>query len=231
MIPLRDLNQSATTPHVNRFLLVVNIIFFLVFWLSTMNVLFDERLAIDMVGNGTVRGKFVMYADDILQGRRLYTLFSSMFMHASWYHLMGNMIFLYVFGDNVEDAFGHLSYLFFYLVCGVSASFAQISADLAMSLGVQGMLGASGAISGILGAYLVLYPRARVLTWIFYVVLPVPALLFLGAWFALQWLYGLFDVAGGVAYFAHIGGFIAGMVLGLTVGRERKKTRDKRLRL
>lgn len=214
-----------------RVLLIVNVIIFTVFWLSATGILFDEKLALDMVGNGA-RGKFVLYPDDLVS-QRIYVLLTSMFMHGSWYHLLGNMIYLYVFGDNVEDAFGHAGYLLFYLVCGIAASFAQIYADQLLAGGTMiGMLGASGAISGVLGAYLVLYPRARVITWVGYFVLPVPAILFLGGWFAMQFLFGLLDTMGGVAYFAHIGGFVAGMFLGSTVGRERKRRiRDSKMRL
>jgi membrane associated rhomboid family serine protease len=232
LIPLRDLNRSLTAPHVTRFLIVVNVIIFAVYWLSATGFLFDERLAVDMVGNG-VRGKFVMYPDDVFDAQRVYTLLTSMFMHGGWYHLFGNMIYLWVFGDNVEDAFGHVSYLVFYLVCGVAASFAQIFADQLLAGGaLVGMLGASGAISGVLGAYIVLYPRSKVVTWVAYFLIPIPAILFLGGWFVMQFLFGLLDTMGGVAYYAHIGGFIAGMFLGFAIGRERKrKIRDSRMRL
>jgi membrane associated rhomboid family serine protease len=229
------LNKSLTAPHVTRFLIVVNVIIFAVYWLSASGVLFDERLAVDMVGDdaGTVRGKFILYPDDVFDAQRIYTLLTSMFMHGGWYHLLGNMIYLWVFGDNVEDAFGHVSYLVFYLMCGVAASFAQIFADQMFAGGeLIGMLGASGAISGVLGAYLVLYPKSRVVTWVAYLIIPIPAILFLGGWFVMQFLFGVVDTMGGVAYYAHIGGFIAGMVLGLTVGRARKrKIRDSRMRL
>jgi membrane associated rhomboid family serine protease len=145
------------------------------------------------------------------------------------------MIYLFVFGDNIEDVFGHIGYLAFYLISGVAASLAQIAATLyapALSslLGLAapsdltiGVLGASGAISAVLGAYIVLFPKAYVLTFIIIVILPIPAILFLGFWFVLQWLMGFFNVAGGVAIFAHIGGFILGMILALTVGLNRKK--------
>jgi membrane associated rhomboid family serine protease len=222
---------------VNRLLLAANIIVFLVYWLSINNILVGSAFALD------IEDKFVMIPTEIVQGQRLFTLFTSMFMHAGWLHLFGNMVFLYIFGDNVEDAFGHLSYLVFYIFCGLIASsshilitlFAptlnsllglQISSDLTM-----GVVGASGAISGVLGAYLVLYPKARILTLIVYVILPIPAIIFLGAWFMMQFIYGFFDQTGGVAYFAHIGGFIVGMILAWTVGRRRKKIRDARLRL
>jgi membrane associated rhomboid family serine protease len=95
----------------------------------------------------------------------------------------------------------------------------------------SGVVGASGAISGVLGAYMALYPKAKIVTLIFYFILPVPAIILLGVWFALQWMYGIFDVSGGVAYFAHIGGFVAGIILALTVGRKGKKAREKRTKL
>jgi membrane associated rhomboid family serine protease len=155
-----------------------------------------------------------------------------MFMHAGWFHLLGNMLFLYIFGDNVEDTFGHGGYLIFYIVSGMTAALAQILATVLFQGDLTvGIIGASGAISGVLGAYLVLYPKARIVALVGYLILPLPAIIFLGFWFVMQWAYGLFDPLGGVAYFAHIGGFITGMFLGLTVGRKRKKARDARLRL
>jgi membrane associated rhomboid family serine protease len=226
LLPIKDLNRSSTTPHVNRWLIALNIIIFAVYWLASQNIFFSTDFALE------IEDKFVMFPAQIIQGQNLFTLFTSMFMHAGWFHLLGNMLFLYIFGDNIEDAFGHASYLVFYLVSGLAASFAQIWASM-LFLGdlTVGVIGASGAISGVLGAYLVLYPKARIVTWIFYLILPVPAIVFLGFWFFMQWAYGIFDPMGGVAYFAHIGGFIAGMVLGLTVGRKRKKAREARLRL
>ncbi|MGQ9507146.1 MAG: rhomboid family intramembrane serine protease [Candidatus Bathycorpusculaceae bacterium] len=187
--------------------------------------------------------KFVMIPNEIIHGQRLYTLFTSMFMHAGWLHLLGNMLFLYVFGDNIEDVFGHVGYIGFYLLSGVAAAFTHILSILYAPIisdltGIllpysltEGVVGASGAISGVLGAYFVLFPRAKILTLVFYVILPLPAFVFLGFWFVLQWFYGIFDVAGGVAYWAHIGGFLAGMFLALVFGLKRKKVREVRFRL
>jgi hypothetical protein len=192
VLPLKDINKSLTTPHVNRLILVVNIIIFTVYWLS------------------------------------------SMFMHAGWLHLLGNMLFLYVFGDNIEDAFGHVGYLVFYIISGLVATLAYIvSILLVPAIGdlAAGLVGASGAISGVLGAYIVLYPKAKIVALVFYFILPVPAIVFLGFWFIMQWFYGFFDMSGGVAYWAHIGGFIAGMILALVFGLKRKKAREARLRL
>jgi len=148
-----------------------------------------------------------------------------MFIHGGPVHLIGNMLYLYIFGDNVEDAFGHQRYLFFYLVSGVIASLIHV-ATLLMSADLHSLsvptIGASGAISGILGAYIVLYPRAQILTlllfgWIY--IVSIPAVLLLGFWFIFQLLYGMLEleigVPSGIAYWAHIGGFVAGLLFGL----------------
>ncbi|MDH7477469.1 MAG: rhomboid family intramembrane serine protease [Candidatus Bathyarchaeota archaeon] len=237
MLPLKDINRSLTAPHVNRLILIANIIIFTVYWLSSSNLLLNSQFASEM------EQEFVMFPDEIVHGQRLYTLFTSMFMHAGWLHLLGNMLFLYVFGDNVEDVFGHMGYIGFYLLSGVAAAFTHILSLIYAPLisdltGIPifsdlnaGVVGASGAISGVLGAYFVLYPRAKILTLVFYVIVPLPAFVFLGVWFLLQWFYGFFDIAGGVAYWAHIGGFVAGMLLALAFGLRRKKVREARFRL
>jgi membrane associated rhomboid family serine protease len=210
---------------VNRILLITNIIVFTVLWLSSQNILLDERFS------NTVGNECIMVPNEIVHGQRLYTLITSMFMHASWIHLLGNMLYLYVFGDNVEDAFGHLSYLLFYIISGLAAAFAHIMSLTNPADFDIAVLGASGAISGVLGAYVVLYPKARIVSLVGYVILPIPAILFLGFWFVMQWLYGFFDASGGVAYWAHVGGFIAGMILALTFGLKRKRAREARLKL
>lgn len=146
------------------------------------------------------------------------TLLSSMFMHGGWLHLGGNMLFLWIFGDNVEHTLGRIVYLAFYVVAGLVASFAQILVDTAS---VVPTLGASGAISGVLGAYLVMYPGNRVTVIAFQFVTAVPALVAIGLWAVLQFINGFGQIAiseettGGVAYLAHIGGFVAGVVAGL----------------
>ncbi|MEM3823884.1 MAG: rhomboid family intramembrane serine protease [Candidatus Bathyarchaeia archaeon] len=228
MLPLKDLNRPSRTPHVNRMLLIANIVIFLIYLLSAEGF-FPTKIA------GQIEDKFVMIPQDIVHGQRLYTLFTSMFMHANWLHLLGNMLFLYIFGDNVEDIFGHGGYLAFYFVCGLSAAFAHVF-SLYMGLTYPadfsvGVIGASGAISGVLGAYFILFPKARILTWIAYFILPIPAVIFLGFWFLLQWLYGLFEVGSEIAYWAHIGGFIMGMILAAAFGLERKREREQKLRL
>ncbi len=205
--------------------MITNIIIFTVLWLSSQNILFAERFS-NMVGN-----EFIMVPNEIVHGQRLYTLITSMFMHAGWIHLLGNMLYLYIFGDNVEDAFGHPSYLLFYIICGLAAAFAHIMSLTNPADFDVAVLGASGAISGVLGAYVVLYPKARIITLLGYIIVPLPAILFLGFWFVMQWLYGFLDMSGGVAYWAHVGGFIAGMILALTFGLKRKRAREARLRL
>jgi membrane associated rhomboid family serine protease len=139
-----------------------------------------------------------------------------MFLHGGWLHLIGNMLFLWIFGNNIEDAVGHLRFIIFYLLCGGMAALAQIAVQ---PDSVVPMIGASGAVSGVLGAYLLLYPRAKVLVlvpiWIFLKFVEVPAVLMLVVWFSLQLLSGLFSPPGeaGIAFWAHIGGFVAGLVL------------------
>jgi len=146
------------------------------------------------------------------------TLFSSMFMHAGWLHLGGNMLYLWIFGDNVEDRFGHIKFLIFYVLCGLAATAAQLFFSLGSNVP---NLGASGAIAGVLGAYLLMFPRRRVRVLMYSRVTEVPALIVIGLWFVLQLFSGVGSIAGagqtggGVAYMAHIGGFVAGVLLGL----------------
>jgi membrane associated rhomboid family serine protease len=239
MLPLRDLNRPATAPHVNRMLLLANVIVFIVYWLSRSGIVLNPKLANAMADPNGESGTFVMVPNEIIQGRQIFTVFTSMFMHdpssleAGFFHIFGNMLFLFVFGDNVEDAFGHFSYLAFYLFSGVAAALGYIimvGLTDPSSLAV-GVLGASGAISGVLGAYIVLYPKARILAFLYVIILPIPAIIFLGFWFVLQWLYQVFAISGDVAYWAHIAGFIAGMILTLAIGLNRKKAREARLRL
>ncbi len=150
------------------------------------------------------------------------TIITAMFLHAGWLHIGGNMLFLYIFGDNVEDRMGHLPYLVFYLFCGVIASITQVAIDPGSPIP---SLGASGAIAGVLAAYLVLFPWARVRTiifiFIFFTIVTLPAIILIGLWFLLQFFDGVASLStvqqgmGGVAYFAHVGGFITGLVITL----------------
>ena len=157
------------------------------------------------------------------------TAFTSMFMHGSWLHLLGNLLFLWIFGNNVEDALGRLRYLLFYVVGGLAATAVQTFVTLAYASEADATipnLGASGAVSAVLGAYLLLLPRAKVLTIIFFILREVPAILFLGIWFGFQLLDGSASIAhpeagGGVAFFAHIGGFVFGF-LGVKLVQQRR---------
>jgi membrane associated rhomboid family serine protease len=149
-----------------------------------------------------------------LGGISVGAVFTSMFMHGSWGHILGNMWFLWVFGNNVEDSMGHVRFVVFYLLCGVAAGAAQIAVDPGSPIP---MVGASGAISGIMGAYAVLYPKARVNTAIILIIIiriiPLPAWVMLGYWFLIQLLAGASGIRSGTAFWAHIGGFVAGVVL------------------
>jgi len=236
LIPIRDENRSQTTPHITRILLIVNVIVFFVailpdflsvYWLDALFG-YSSSLERAILTYG-------MVPNSVLRGQRLYTLVTSMFLHADILHLGGNMLFLYIFGDNVEDTFGHGRYLVFYFLSGIAADVAFLWTQL--FFGDVGMwsipsIGASGAIAGVLGAYLILYPRARiltlVLTWWIYIV-PIPAVFFLGFWFVYQLLYGMLtlgiEAVTGIAYWAHIGGFVAGIFFGwVWRGRRRIRT-------
>ena len=147
------------------------------------------------------------------------TVFTSMFMHGGWMHLGGNMLYLWIFGDNVEDRFGHMKFLVFYLLCGIAATFAQMAFNSGSNVP---NLGASGAIAGVLGGYILLFPGARVRVLMGRSVVPMPALVVIGLWIVLQFVSGIGSIAptadtGGVAYMAHIGGFAAGFVLTLVL--------------
>lgn len=150
---------------------------------------------------------------------RLYPFVTSMFLHGGWLHLIGNMLFLYIFGDNVEGRMGHFRYLVFYIVCGIAAAFFQFITNVSS---IVPMVGASGAISGVLGAYITFYPRSKILTLVpiffFIQLIHIPASVFIFVWFIIQFLSGVSSLgapkeAGGVAFWAHIGGFVAGLVL------------------
>jgi membrane associated rhomboid family serine protease len=175
-----------------------------------------------------VYDNFVMVPAEVVQGKNLYTLFTSLFLHADIFHIGGNMLYLYIFGDNIEDFLGHLRFLLFYFVCGLVADLAHIL-SITSSAGLQiPTLGASGAISGVMGAYILLYPRSRIqtLTLTFVItVVSIPAVFFLGFWFILQLLYTWLGMGGNVAYWAHIGGFVAGIALGWIAKRMRKPER------
>jgi len=202
MIPVGDDDTSRrTVPVVTYALIVLNVLFFLV----------------EQGGGDAFVGKWALVPSCFLAdpfGGAL-TLFTSMFMHAGWVHLGGNMLYLWIFGDNVEDRFGHLRFTIFYLLCGLAATGAQ----LAFSAGSHvPNLGASGAIAGVLGAYILLFPRGKIRVLQGQQVIRVPALIVIGMWIVLQFFSGIGSIAdttqtGGVAYMAHLGGFLAGFAL------------------
>jgi membrane associated rhomboid family serine protease len=188
----------------------------LTYALIAMNVLF---FFVELSGGDAfvVQWAFVPSRFLASPGRDFLTIFTSMFMHAGWVHLSGNMLYLWIFGDNVEDRFGHIRFLIFYLLCGIAATFAQMAFSSGSNVP---NLGASGAIAGVLGAYILMFPRGKVNVLMGRAVIPMPALVVIGLWFVLQFFSGIASIAntaetGGVAYMAHIGGFIAGLMLTL----------------
>jgi len=212
LFPISDENRAARRPYVNYGLLLINTVVFLYFLLQGTG-----RLT-------TGIRSFGVTPSYIINGERLWALLTSMFMHADIMHLFGNMLYLWVFGDNIEDALGHIKYLVFYLLGGFAATFVHIASLFVAlpSLGDVGFnipsVGASGAISAVLGAYLLLYPRAKIRTLAFFffvTVITVPAYYYLGFWFIYQLMMGVFSLTGlpsGVAFWAHIGGFAAGLI-------------------
>ena len=207
--PLFDDNPSGTRPYVCYGIIALCIFFF--FWQSSLPPDLLNQAVNDF---GVV--PIELLGDQENSIPPTLTIFTSMFMHGGWFHLIGNMVFLWIFGDNVEDAMGKTKFLIFYLLCGLLAALLQSIIDPTSNIP---MIGASGAIAGVLGAYLLLYPRANinVLMWIVIIVsiIKVPAFIVLGFWIVSQFFSGAMadTSSGGVAYFAHIGGFIAGMSL------------------
>jgi len=211
MLPLKDSIPSERAPLVNGVIIVVCAAVFL------FELTLGRRLDLFVQAFSFVPARFFHPgAFDTTLVFNLKTLVFSMFMHGGWLHLIGNMWFLWVFGDNVEDALGHVRYVLFYLVCGTAAALGQA---LVAPGSLVPMVGASGAIAGVLGAYLVWYPWARVKTLVFVVffvtIIEIPAPFFLIFWFIMQFFSGTLSLAaatsgGGVAFFAHIGGFVAG---------------------
>jgi membrane associated rhomboid family serine protease len=215
-LPLRDENPSGKFAFVNVGLLLANIGVFVyqlslpphVFKAFVMaNAMVPVRVSSWLNGAGSFEAAFL-------------PLITSMFLHAGFAHLLGNMLFLWIFGDNVEAEFGHLQYLLFYLVCGVGAGLVHMAFNFHSHLPA---LGASGAISGVMGAYIVLEPRNRILCLLFIFIIRVPAVIVLGGWFAMQFLSGISSlgsaVNGGVAVWAHIGGFLMGVFIALAARR------------
>jgi membrane associated rhomboid family serine protease len=204
MFPLADVIPSRTTPVVTYSLIALNAFAFL--YELTLS---EYDLQLFVQGFGVVPAYFSWAS-----------VFSSMFLHGGWLHFLGNMLYLWIFGDNVEDRMGHVWYVIFYLLCGMAAAIGQAATQ---PYSMVPMIGASGAIAGVMGAYFVLYPHSRVLTvlfiFLFVDIVEVPAIFFLGIWFLMQFFSGIGSLGtgsatGGVAFWAHVAGFIAGAGIG-----------------
>jgi membrane associated rhomboid family serine protease len=202
MLPIGDDNSARKTfPFVTYVLIALNVLFFF----------------IELGGGEDFIVKWAFVPSRFLANPvgDFPTLFTSMFMHAGWMHLGGNMLYLWIFGDNVEDRFGHIQFIIFYLLCGLAATFAQLAVSSGSDIP---NLGASGAIAGVLGAYILLFPKGKVRVLLGQRITQVPALLAIGIWIGLQLFSGIGSIesagkTGGVAYMAHIGGFVAGFLL------------------
>jgi membrane associated rhomboid family serine protease len=204
MLPLGDDDSARrTVPVVTYALIVINVLFFLV-----------ESSAGDAFINQWAVVPRQLLANPLAE---FITIFTAMFMHAGWLHLGGNMLYLWIFGDNVEDRLGHAKFLIFYLLCGIAATYAQVLVNPNSNVP---NLGASGAIAGVLGAYLIMFPGGRVQVMMGRGIIPMPAIVVIGFWAVLQLFssFGAVGDTGGVAYMAHVGGFVAGLALVMLFG-------------
>src|SRR6266511_729494 len=221
MLPLTDHNPRRIVPVVNYLLIAANVFMFL--W----EISLGPNIERDLFLVSFVPARFwaaPLYPPNLIR------IVISMFLHGGWLHLGGNMLYLWIFGDNIEDRLGHFKYVIFYLLCGFMATMTHAVMNAGSRLP---SIGASGAIAGVLGAYLILFPRARVTTlipiFVFITIRELPAVLVLGLWFVLQFFVGVASIGesaeatGGVAVFAHIGGFVAGMALVALMGGMRKQ--------
>jgi len=224
MLPLQDDVQARSFPIANWMLIAANT--FIFFYQATLG---PQQLEAFVAALGVVPAR-LLAMPDLTQ---VLTLFTSMFLHGGWLHLFSNMLALYIFGDNVEDRMGSARYLAFYLICGLAAALTHVAFNPNSQVPT---IGASGAISGVLGAYFILFPMARVLTLIPIFFLPwfveIPAVVYLGLWFVSQLFSGALSIAsgatefGGVAWWAHAGGFVAGVVLIWPLTRQRSTRRQ-----
>ncbi|TMI23385.1 rhomboid family intramembrane serine protease [Candidatus Bathyarchaeota archaeon] len=221
MIPIKDENPSSTTPFVNYGLIIVNVVAFLLTYFSPN---FDQIVTIYGVtpAQALNGGERIAFITSMLTG---------MFLHGGLLHIGGNMLYLYIFGDNVEDLLGHIGYILFYIPVGIAGSLVYIASNPSGPVAI----GASGAISGVLAAYVVHFPSARVRAIVYYGFFArltrVPALILIGFWFVYQLVFAFLDVEGGVAYFAHIGGFLAGLLTGFLIPRRREPASSDYLRM
>jgi membrane associated rhomboid family serine protease len=209
MFPIRDHNPSGRTPFVTMALIAINVIVFLGYFTSMTEV--ELNRFFQTWGLIPVR---------VLTGDGIETVITSMFLHGGWMHLAGNMLFLWIYGDNLEEEMGHFGFLAFYLAAGVAAAVMQAAADIRSFIP---MVGASGAIAGVMGGYLLMFPRAKIdvlfIFVVFFRIFAIPAWIVLGLWLGIQIFSGIVTPtdAGGVAYWAHAGGFLGGLVLTLPV--------------
>jgi rhomboid family protein len=213
MIPLRDTIKTPGFPYANTALIVLNVLIYL------YEFALGESMTAFIFRYGLIPVNVFSGSPDITLTERLYPFVTSMFLHGGWLHLIGNMLFLYIFGDNVEGRMGHSKYIIFYIICGLAAAAFQFITNTGSLIP---MIGASGAISGVLGAYITFYPRSKILTLVavFFLIqlINIPAAVFILIWFVIQFLSGLSTInvpggTGGVAFWAHVGGFVAGLIL------------------
>ena len=205
MFPIRDHNPSEKTPYVTYLLIAVNVLVFLGYW----PFLSDRELLRFYL-------EWALIPENVADGRNLYGLVTSMFLHGGFWHIAGNMLFLWIFGDNLEEDLGHLGFLLFYLTSGIGAGLAHV---MIAPYSTVPLVGASGAIAGVMGGYLLMYPKAKVdvlfIFVVFFKIWPISSWIVLGIWFAMQVFSGVATDAsgGGVAYWAHAGGFVIGLIL------------------
>ncbi len=214
MFPIRDHNPSGRIPYVTYILMAANIGIFL----SYVPILSDERALYSLYNT------YALVPARIGQGDGFAGLLTSQFLHGGWMHLAGNMLFLWIYGDNIEDEMGHIPYLVFYLAAGVAAGLTQVAFEPTSRIP---MVGASGAIAGVMGAYLLLFPKAKIdiliIFVVFFRIFPIPAWIILMLWFAMQFVGGIGSDpnTGGTAFWAHAGGFVAGLLGALPVWLKR----------
>ena len=220
MFPFRDHNPSRRTPYVNWILIAINVIVFLAYTLTlTEQEPYNEFLY-----------KWGMIPAQVVEGNQLHTAITCMFLHGGWMHIGGNMMFLWIFGDNMEDSLGHIGYLVFYLIAGLGAGAAHVASDPGSMVTT---VGASGAVAGVMGGYILFYPKAKVDVFAFLRVFTVPAWLMLGAWFFIELFRSLQPdpSGGGVAHWAHTGGWALGLLCAAPFWWRRGGTRLWRLTL
>jgi membrane associated rhomboid family serine protease len=209
-IPLKDLNPRRHYPIVNTTLILANVLVFLYQYSLPPHI-----FKLFMTTYATVPARFPAWLSGHAPLESAFVpLLTSMFLHSGVLHIAGNMLFLWIFGDNVEDFYGHFTYLLFYLFCGIGSGLLHVAFNMNSPVPA---LGASGAISGVMGAYLILYPRSQILTLVFVFLVPIPAVIILGLWFIMQFMSAFGSLgsvaSGGVAWWAHVGGFLLGMLL------------------